>query len=182
RKNRTVNALRITGSNGTARNHGIWLQARAHAFESGASWVLHELALWLISDDAAAKALREVSSITIVPIVDVDGVVEGRTGKNHPPYDQNRGWEETLNHWPETAATQAHLEKMTEENELDMFIDFHGPGALHHPYFIVPEENSLPFAKQRENRSKFFEMLGAKPLDDQAQATQLMTKIYYSER
>src|SRR5690606_13364222 len=36
RKNRTVNALRITGSNGTARNHGIWLQARAHAFESGA--------------------------------------------------------------------------------------------------------------------------------------------------
>src|SRR5690554_6659276 len=181
-KNRPVYAFRINGYHDTPQTHGIWLQARAHAFESGASWVLHELALWLISDDAAAKALREVSSITIVPIVDVDGVVEGRTGKNHPPYDQNRGWEESPNHWPETTATKTHLEEMTQENKLDMFIDFHGPGALHHPYFIVPEENSLPFTKQRENRARFFEILAAEPLDDKARATQSMTKIHYSER
>src|SRR5690606_14630622 len=110
------------------RKHGIWLQARAHAFESGASWVLHELAMWLMSGDERARVLRETASIYIVPIVDVDGVVEGRTGKNQAPYDHNRGWKEVPNHWPETRATQSILADLAKQNKVDMYIDFHGPG------------------------------------------------------
>lgn len=182
RSNRPVHAIRIGASHHTAEKHGIWLQARSHSFESGTSWVVHELALWLVSDAPEASALRDIASMTIVPIIDVDGVVEGRTGKNQLPYDHNRGWSESPNHWPETVSTQSHLQQMALTNNLDLFIDFHGPGGLHHPYFIVPLASSLPTVKQQGNRSRFFETLQAKPLEDKHQRTQSMTQFYFSER
>ena len=183
RQDRPVHGLKLNATGrGNKEEYGIWFHARAHAFESGASWVLHELALWLLSDDPAASALREISSVTIVPIVDVDGVVEGRTGKNHPPYDHNRGWAEKHNHWPEVRTIQRQLSDMAAKDSLDMYIDFHGPAGLHHPYFIVPTEESLPHAKQRANRKAFFEALNSKPLDKEITMRQSMTNIYYSPR
>lgn len=183
RGGRPVNAL-LFDSKGTAKRnkHGIWLQARAHAFESGASWVLHELAMWLMSGDETARSLREKASIYIVPIVDVDGVVEGRTGKNQNPYDHNRGWKEIPNHWPETRATQSILADLAKQNMVDMYIDFHGPGSTSHPYFIVADEKSLSSDKQRSNRARFFDILSAKPLDNASKIQQSMTHLYYSPR
>lgn len=71
-KGRSVKALQLScPDDPQKRIYSIWLQARTHAFESGASWVLHELALWLISSDPEALLLRSQTHITIVPIVDV---------------------------------------------------------------------------------------------------------------
>jgi hypothetical protein len=181
--NRPVKGLIFhNAENNPGEVYGIWLQARTHAFESGSSWVLHELARWLLSNDPAAKALRNRATITVIPIVDVDGVVEGRTGKNQSPYDHNRGWAEEPGNWIETRATKSAITSLNRQNKFDFFLDFHGPGNLRHPYFIIPFSSDLPFEKQRQNRSKFLEILNSKPLDDEAQASQSMTKIYYSER
>ena len=47
KNNRSVKAFRFDDrNNSNKRKFGIWLQARTHAFESGGSWVLHELARW----------------------------------------------------------------------------------------------------------------------------------------
>ncbi len=166
----------------TEIKYGIWLQARSHAFESGASWVLHEMALWLMSGDPEAEALRRRASITVIPIVDVDGVIEGRTGKNQNPYDHNRGWDQEPAYWQQINSSKALLSSMADQNMPDMYIDFHGPGNSSHPYFIVPFEELLPTEKQRLNRSKFFETLKCKELDDQARLSQSMTQFYYSPR
>ena len=183
KNNRSVKAFIFNDKHTVSdRKYGIWLQARAHAFESGASWVLHEFARWLLSGDPTAKTLRNCAQIIVIPIVDVDGVVEGRTGKNQIPYDHNRGWNEEPSHWPETRASKSLLTRMAKQNILDMYIDFHGPGNLSHPYFIVPFENLLPYEKQRLNRAKFFEVLNSSPLDELARQSQSMTKINYSER
>ena len=143
---------------------------------------MHELARWLLSGDPAAKALRSCATITVVPIVDVDGVVEGRTGKNQAPHDHNWGWTEDPAYWVETRTIKSMLTDLSKKNMVDFFLDFHGPGGLSHPFFIVPFFHDLPYEKQRRNRAKFFEILNAKPFDDEAKKTQSMTRIHYSER
>jgi hypothetical protein len=183
KNNRSVNAIRFNNRSKTSNiKYGIWLQARAHAFETGGSWVLNELGRWLLSNDPEANALRNCAVITIIPIVDVDGVVEGRTGKYQMPYDHNRNWEETPNHWEEIQTIKSSIKKMSAENMVDLFIDFHGPGNLSHPYFIVPQSKDLIFKEQQLNRESFFEALNAKPLGEKERVTQSMTNFYYSER
>jgi hypothetical protein len=183
KNNRPVQALRFNDSNSsTAKRYGIWLQAGAHAFESGARWVLHELTRWLLSSEPEAKALRNVALITVVPIVDVDGVVEGRTGKNQKPHDHNRGWNESPAYWPQQRETKSILKNMATQNMGDMFIDFHGPGNGTHPYFIVPATGDLPHEKQRRNRSMFFKVLNSRPMDNKVERSQSMTQIHYSAR
>lgn len=178
--NRSVKALKFNPDDN--KKYSIWLQARTHAFESGSSWVLHELARWLLSTDLEAKTLRSRALITIVPIVDVDGVVEGRTGKNQFPYDHNRGWAEEPGNWIETRTTKSMLTALSKENRLALFLDFHGPGNLRQPYFIIPFSKDLPTEKQRQNRARFLEILNSKPVDNAAPGSQSMTQINFSER
>lgn len=183
KNNRPVMALRFNGNRkNESKKYGIWLQAREHAFETGGSWVVHELAKWLLSGDPAAKTLRNQTVITLVPIVDVDAVVEGRTGKNQVPYDHNREWDKYPSHWVEVRAIQSQINEFVKQNRVDLFIDCHGPGASTHPYFIVPFSDNLFYEKQRINRAKFFEILDARPFDDRAKNTQSMTQFFVSER
>ncbi len=179
---RSVQALTFRSSNKEDEKYGIWLQARSHAFESGGSWVLHHLAEWLLSKDSKARALRELANITIIPIVDLDGVVEGRTGKMQEPYDHNRGWDQNPGQWPEIRSIKKRITESAHQNMTDMFIDFHGPGGESHPYFIVPVDEDLPKDHQRLNRARFFEVLEAKPLTDEMSKTQSMTQICFSAR
>ncbi len=183
KKNRPVKAIRFQhGDQASQDKLGIWLQARAHAFETGGSWVVHELARWLMSDDPDAVALVEKAVITVIPIIEVDGVIEGRTGKNQKPYDPNRGWDQEPGFWPQTRKIKTMLREMADQNQVDLFIDFHGPGQLSHPYFIVPVSEDLPFEKQRINRANFFRVLEARELTDSASQTQSMTGFHYSPR
>ncbi|GAB2792272.1 M14-type cytosolic carboxypeptidase [Rhabdobacter roseus] len=183
RNHRPVLALRLaeTPRAGTQR-YGIWLQARAHAFESGTSWVLHELARWLMSSDPEARQLRACADLTLVPIVDVDGVVEGRTGKNQPPYDHNRGWDESASHWPEVRAIQAQLTELTRQNALDLFIDIHGPGNGAHPYFICPTPSALPTDLRRQNQAAFLACLEAQEQTKETRKALSMERFFFSPR
>ncbi|MEI9808026.1 MAG: M14 family zinc carboxypeptidase [Bacteroidota bacterium] len=181
RNKRSVKAIRLKQYNGQ-KKYGIWLQARAHAFESGSSWVIHYLALWLLSDNSLAISLRQCADITVVPIVDADGVFEGRTGKNASPYDHGRSWSEEDQYWPELDAIKSMVSENVEQDLMDLFLDIHGPGGGHHPFFIVPLEKDLPYKAQQTNRSAFFKALQAKPLDEKARLTQSMTHFHYSER
>lgn len=183
RKNRSVPALELISKKpGTQDRYGIWLQARAHAFESGTSWVLHELARWLLSRDPEAQKLRSIADITVVPVVDVDGVVEGRNGKNQHPHDHNRDWQQTPAHWEEVRAIQTGLSALIRQNKLDLFIDIHGPGQGSHAYFIAPLPRVLPNDRQRANQTAFFDSLNASELTKEVQKTQSMDQFYYSLR
>lgn len=183
RNNRTNLAFNLKPyDENTIPKYGIWLQARAHAFESGSSWVLHELTKWLLSNDPKAVALRNSSDITIVPIVDVDGVTEGRTGKYQEPHDHWMRWGDDPSYWPEVGSIKSNIENLAQQNLVDLFIDFHGPGGLSHPYFIIPYSKDLYSDKQRKNRSQFFDVLNAKELDENAKLSQSMNQIHYSER
>ena len=140
RAGRTVRALRFSAAPGKSR-HCVWLQARQHAWESGASWVARGFAEWITSDDADAQWLRDNAETVLVPIMDVDNVATGNGGKEAAPRDHNRDWSaESI--YPEIAAAQRHLRDWANSGRLDVYLDLHNPGpADMQPFFFVgPEE------------------------------------------
>lgn len=121
----------------------IWLQARQHAWESGASWVCRGLADWLASDDPRAKSVREKCEIIVVPIMDIDNTATGNGGKQALPHGPNRDWTDQP-HYPFVAAAQKQLQRLVDEKRLALFIDFHNPSPFERqPYFFVCPDSDL---------------------------------------
>ena len=127
REGRSVPMLRVSeGDRVPERRFGIWVHARQHAWESGASWVCQGFTEWLLSDDLEAAWLRQNAEIYIVPIMDVDNAATGNGGKDALPQDHNRDWSEKPN-WNEVAAAQRILSGLIAEGRLDLFLDLHNP-------------------------------------------------------
>ena len=79
----------------------IWLQARQHAWEAGTSYVMEGALRFVISDDPAAKALRQQVVFKFTPMVDLDGCAGGTVRFNANNYDVNRHWDEVDLRTPE---------------------------------------------------------------------------------
>jgi len=141
RGGRPVPALRIAQPNGDAPRYGVWVQARQHAWESGASWVGVGLVEWLVSEDERAEALRKRAEIYIVPIMDIDNTAIGAGGKEELPRDHNRDWSDEPHHGSVKAA-QEKIVAMHKAGRFDLFIDLHNPGPRDHQpfYFTAPDE------------------------------------------
>ncbi len=139
REDRDTPALRI----GTIGKPLIWIQARQHAWESGASWVGKGFAEWIVSDAPEASTLRRNHEIVFVPICDIDNVYRGAGGKSQKPQDHNRDWSDAP-HWNAVAAAQKEIRAAAGAGRLAMFIDLHNPGASDlFPYFYVPPADVL---------------------------------------
>lgn len=153
REKRPVKGLHIHESK-LAKPPAIWVHARQHAWESGASWVARGFTEWLVSADEDARWLRANAEIFLIPIMDVDNVATGNGGKEADPRDHNRDWAEQPV-YPEVAAAQKRLQTLVKEERLSLFLDLHNPGPSdRQPFFFVgPEEMLTPQA--RENRAKF---------------------------
>ncbi|MHC4876772.1 MAG: M14 family zinc carboxypeptidase [Planctomycetota bacterium] len=157
RENRDTPALRVTAAGNAddwEKRPLIWIQARQHAWESGASWVCRGFAEWLVSDDEDAVRLRKHTKIVIVPIMDIDNVHRGAGGKNQQPQDHNRDWSDTP-HWRAVAAAQLEIRAAAEAGRLAAFIDLHNPTARDtQPYFYVPPKDILS-EQGRKNLNNF---------------------------
>jgi len=144
REDRDTPALRI----GAIGKPLIWVQARQHAWESGASWVGKGFVEWLVSDSPAAMKTRKNHEIIFVPIMDIDNVHRGAGGKSQKPQDHNRDWSDAP-HWNAVAAAQKILAAAADEDRLAMFIDLHNPAAGNlFPYFYIPPADILNEAAQ----------------------------------
>jgi hypothetical protein len=153
REGRPVRGLRISEAT-AAKPPGIWVQARQHAWESGACWVARGFTEWLLGDDADAQWLRRHAEVFIVPIMDVDNAATGNGGKEAAPRDHNRDWDEQPV-YPEVAAAQQRMRALAKENRLDVFLDLHNPapGDLRPFFFVGPTE--LLTEAGRVNRTNF---------------------------
>ena len=162
---KSVPALRWNPKNA---KRGTWIQARQHAWESGASWVGRGLVEWLCSEDKLAVRLRTTTKLVIVPIMDVDNVERGAGGKNQLPHDHNRDWSDQPV-WAEVAAAQTGIRALNDAGTFDLFIDLHNPGPGDSvPFFFAPPKTHLPPARSK-NQQQFHELcletLGKEPLN-----------------
>lgn len=136
----------------------IWIQARQHAWESGASWVARGFGEWMISNDPGAAWLRKNCEVVLVPIMDIDNVFRGAGGKSQIPQDHNRDWSDAP-HWNAVAAAQKEIRSAAEDDRLEVFIDLHNPGANNlFSYFYLPEPE-LQTEAARERQSRFLELM-----------------------
>lgn len=155
REGRDTPALRVRTGEGKPL---IWIQARQHAWESGASWVGKGFAEWLISDAPAAAEFRDSAEIVFVPVMDIDNVFRGAGGKSQKPQDHNRDWTDEP-HWNAVAAAQRGIMAAVEKGRLAAFFDLHNPGAASRfPYFYVPPKEVLT-PKAYSNQLRFLKLV-----------------------
>jgi hypothetical protein len=129
--------------------YGVWIQARQHAWESGASWVCRGLAEWLVSNDVRALAIRQTCDVTIVPIMDVDNVATGNGGKEEQPQDHNRDWTGSP-HWPAVTEAQQRILALHKSTGFDFYLDLHNPSAGDkRPYYYISPEETMPALEAR---------------------------------
>lgn len=144
RDGRPVWALRFQPASSEQKpQHGVWIHARQHAWESGSSWVAKGFVEWLASEDERAVRLRDVATIVFVPVMDVDNVAIGAGGKNEVPQDHNRDWTDQPYH-PAVAAAQKQILAMNDARQFDLFVDLHNPGAnSKNPFFYCTPRKLL---------------------------------------
>ena len=153
REGRPVHGIQLGG--GTAEEPaplGVWVQARQHAWEAGASWVSRGFVEWSASADPAAVELRRLATVYVIPIMDVDNVTLGAGGKEAVPRDHNRDWDDQPV-YPEVAAAQQRIRDLDAQGRLHVFIDLHNPGPGEpRPYFYGPLDlDQMPVPQQRNH-------------------------------
>jgi len=106
----------------------VWLYARQHPGESMAEWWA-EGALEKLTDpaDTAAKALREKTTIHVVPNMNPDGSRRGHLRTNAAGTNLNREWHSpTAEKSPEVLAVRNAMD----ESGVDFAMDVHGDEAI----------------------------------------------------
>ncbi|GEM_PF-4401408 len=135
---RAVKLFRITEP--SVRDEGkriVWVQGRQHAFESASSLPPEGLIRWIASSDQTAAAFRRQCIVYVVPIMDVDNVYLGKSGKDMPR-DFNRCWQETACPWKVIEATCELLLNLKREGESFLgFVDSHSPYFTQGPQWYV---------------------------------------------
>lgn len=71
---------------------GIVISARVHPGETGASYMMKGALDYLVGPSVGAKILRDNFLIKIVPMVNIDGVINGNTRVSLAGVDLNRCW------------------------------------------------------------------------------------------
>lgn len=110
----------------------LFFTARMHPGESNGSIMCHGLIDYLLSDSPGAKYLADHCVIKIVPMICIDGVIEGNYRISLSGYDLNRVWtnpDPTLH--PVVYATKEAMKAVLRERQISYYIDFHGHSRLH---------------------------------------------------
>ena len=122
--NRLDNLSQISARSGKAR--GLYLLARQHAGETPGSWVLDG-----ILDGVSRRRSGPDWCVWAVPFADLDGVLEGRYGKDAYPYDLNRAWgRPPMRH--ETLAMQRDMRRWAALCRPELVLDLHAPAIGEH--------------------------------------------------
>ncbi|XP_066585231.1 cytosolic carboxypeptidase 1-like isoform X3 [Prorops nasuta] len=107
----------------------IFLTSRVHPGESNASWVMHGTLEALLSNSACAAKLRDDYIFKIVPMLNIEGVVNGCNRYGLTNEDLNRRWSnpsQVLH--PVIYHTKGLMEYCTRvlERPPHVFVDYHG--------------------------------------------------------
>jgi hypothetical protein len=139
----------------TSQQNLIWIIGRQHAFETTLNYVLEGMVNFFTSDDKIAKKLQDNTIIYIVPMMDVDNVFIGASGRMQKPIDFNRDWA-VKSHWNAVKAVKDSIYNTSKIYNYQIFLDIHSsyPGAKK-PIFGM--FNSYPKnSKEYKNLKHFF--------------------------
>ncbi|XP_048513203.1 cytosolic carboxypeptidase 1-like isoform X2 [Athalia rosae] len=116
-------------SNPIQKRKIIFLSSRVHPGESNASWVMHGTLEALIGNSIYANSLRDDYVFKVVPMLNIEGVVNGCNRHGLTNEDLNRRWSDPhpVLH-PVIFHTKGLMEYCTRviRNPPQVFVDYHG--------------------------------------------------------
>ena len=117
-------------------DHRVWITARMHAFEAVSSRAADGLVRWALSADPVAQWIVRNACLYVIPMVDIDSVYNGGTGKYRAPICFARDARSNP-HWN---AIKALVREWEQQGPPDLFLDIHGPGGeCRDVYFYAPQ-------------------------------------------
>ncbi|CAG0914004.1 unnamed protein product [Notodromas monacha] len=124
-----VPLLTITDLEKSDKRQYCVLTARVHPSEANSSWLMKGVVDYLLSDTPVAKALRKGYVFKIIPMLNIDGVVNGNGRCSLYGEDLNRRWKSpdpTLH--PSIYAAKGLLAYLTHQTTMPpfLFCDYHG--------------------------------------------------------
>ena len=151
KKGRVVQRARFGRLDGNAK-YRAFVCSRNHCGETMGTFVVEGLCQAFLDDDELGQWLRENVELLVVPIVDVDGAVDGDQGKFREPHDHNRDYNHFI--YPETKALTEWILGHT-KGKLDIFLDVHCPWLFgkYNEFVYTPFKNpKLPNLDQERER------------------------------
>ncbi|EAY01263.1 Clan MC, family M14, Zinc carboxypeptidase-like metallopeptidase [Trichomonas vaginalis G3] len=129
----------------------LFFTGRIHPGESNGSVVLHGLIDYLVSNAPGAQYLRDNFVIRIVPMVNIDGVVEGFYRISLGGQDLNRVW---INPDPAIQPIVCKIKdfifQSAKERTIAAYIDFHGHSRLHGTFAYGCPNDDNPNLRDKE--------------------------------
>ena len=106
---------------------GIVISSRVHPGETGASWMMKGIIDYLIANNVKAKILRDNFVFKILPMLNVDGVVNGSSRCNLAGVDLNRCWiDPSRKLHPTIYHMKNMVRKFQEDRDIFLVCDLHG--------------------------------------------------------
>jgi hypothetical protein len=139
----------------------IFLTGRLHPGESPSSIVVKGLIDFLLGDHQIAKYLVGNFVFVIVPMMCIDGVVEGFYRCSLVGDDLNRVWHapDPVRH-PVVYHTKALMREIVQRRSIEAYIDFHGHSRQHGTFvFACPNDNDGNLAHSEKLFPKLLSVL-----------------------
>ncbi|OHT15537.1 Clan MC, family M14, Zinc carboxypeptidase-like metallopeptidase [Tritrichomonas foetus] len=110
----------------------VFLTGRIHPGESNSSYLVHGILDFFLSDDPAAHYILDHCIVKCIPMINIDGVVEGFYRVSLSGNDLNRMWTSPdLVLHPVVNHTKNLIKQISTEREIAVYLDFHGHSRLH---------------------------------------------------
>ncbi|GHV42604.1 hypothetical protein AGMMS49546_21820 [Spirochaetia bacterium] len=132
----------LIGDDGNPKKKLIITTARQHSGESPGSFVLEGFLEQYLSENESGKYLRETSVLLVLPMTNLDGVEEGRYGKDAPPADFNRAWM-TESIREELRSFLKLVDELLKIYKPGLYVDFHAPQPGGYSYVVLPRASVL---------------------------------------
>ena len=133
--------VEIRNNNSNCKNM-IWIIGRQHAFETTLNYVIEGMVKYFVSENKYAKRFRKRSVLFLVPMMDVDNVFKGASGRMQKPVDFNRDWNSSP-YWNAIKSVQQKIKKTNKIYKYRIFIDVHStyPGTTKPIFGLFNEYN-----------------------------------------
>ncbi|EAY18368.1 Clan MC, family M14, Zinc carboxypeptidase-like metallopeptidase [Trichomonas vaginalis G3] len=139
----------------------IFVTARIHPGESNGSYLMHGFMDYLLGGSGASKYLLDHYIFKIIPMMNIDGVVEGFYRISLSGNDLNRIWTEPdpVLH-PIIFKAKNLFTKLSKEREVAMYLDFHGHARLHGTFaFGCPNTDDPQLRDKEKNYPRILSFL-----------------------
>jgi len=163
---RPIDMLTLTDNSYPEENkRTVWLISRQHPTETPSSYLLQGLLRRVLDSSIFSEAFLRDIVLMIVPIINVDGVVEGFARRNANGVDLNRNWHSTPgeidDEEPEIRGVHLAIDDyLSSGGTIDFFMDLHSSRRSEDHGYRVSEADSDPtYFSNQENFLKTLEIL-----------------------